>query len=159
MGKNIEKYKLSNMEKFLILVQNYEFGIPIMETINFAKYHAIDEFASNIVASNKKDFSEGQAFLFTLLIDSSTEVQLKKYLLSKKNFILKYISRRGYYSGTHIYQLYLQYLLENLSDEEKNIFLENYIEMVEDLRGKCVANEKKKCLEKNLGIEYIKNKK
>lgn len=62
MENNIDKYKLSNMRKILIWLENYEFGEPIMETIRFARYHAMDQFASNIVACNDKVFSDEQDF-------------------------------------------------------------------------------------------------
>ena len=141
------------MRKILIWIRNYEFGEPIMESIKFARYYAMDEFASNIVASNDRDFSEEQDFLFTISLDTTTENQLKRYLLKLKKLILKHISTRGYYMGSHLYQLYLQFLFCELNDKEKKIFLENYIEMVKDLRGEYIANQKNRCLEKRLSIK------
>ncbi|MBE6152772.1 MAG: hypothetical protein E7166_00900 [Firmicutes bacterium] len=156
MENNIDKYKLSNMRKILIWLENYEFGEPIMDSIRFARYDAMDQFASNIVACNDKDFSDEQDFLFTLSMNPTTENQLKMYLLKQKKLILKHISTRGHYMGSHLYQLYLQFLFCELNDEEKKIFLENYIEMVKDLRGENIANQKNNRLEKTLCINSRK---
>lgn len=156
MENYIDKYKLSNMRKILMWLKNYEFGEPIMESIRFARYYAMDKFASNIVACTDKVFSDEQDFLFTLSMNPTTENQLKMYLLKQKKLILKHISTRGYYMGSHLYQLYLQFLIYELNDEEKKIFLENYIEMVKDLRGENIANQKNSRLEKKL---CIKNRK
>ena len=153
MENNIDKYKLSNMKKFLIWLNNYEFGGPIIESIRFVRYHAMDQFASNIVACSDKAFSDEQDFLFTLSMNPTTENQLKMYLLKQKKLILKHISTRGYYMGSHLYQLYLQFLVRDLNDEEKQIFLENYIETVKDLRGENIANQKNSRLEKTLCIK------
>ena len=58
--------------------------------------------------------------------------------------------------GSHLYQLYLQFLVYELNDEEKKVFLENYIEMVKDLRGENIANQKNNRLEKTLCINNRK---
>lgn len=156
MKNNIDKYKLSNKEKFLMWVKGYEFGEPIMDSIRFVRYYAMDQFADNIVHRNDRDFSSEQDFWFTLSLDKSTENQLKMYLLKQKKLILKHMSKRGYYMGSYLYQLYLQFLACDLTEEEKKIFLENYIEMVKGVRGEKIADEKNIRLKKRLCIKNIK---
>ena len=58
--------------------------------------------------------------------------------------------------GSHLYQPYLQFLICELNDEKKKIFLENYIEMVKDLHGENIANQKNNRLKKTLCINNRK---
>jgi len=152
MSNNIKKYKLSTNEKILLWLNNYELGESIIDSIRFARYCAMDQFASRMVKSNNKDFTEGQDFLFTLSLDQITEIQLKKYLLKQKKVILNHIIKRGYNLGSHLYQFYLQYMCDELDNVEKNIFLEKYVNMVKDIKGEEIADQKRKTLEKTILI-------
>lgn len=135
-----------------LFLENYEFGMPIIETFKLLKYREIDNLLNDLVI-DCADYNKKQDFLYTIeYVDSYTLEELKQYLIKHKKFIIDYIVSNGFFPNTHIYQLYLQYIPEELSEVEKNILLDGYISMLSELKGKNISFEKRKKLEKTLHI-------
>ena len=151
-NNSIKKYQVSKMEMMLLWLKNYEFGDPLNGSIDFVKFHTIDKFADFFVHSHNRNDESNQEFRFTLIIEPEEEEELKKYLLTQKDFVIHYIVSTGYFTGSHLYQLYLQYLPNELTEVEKNILLDGYISMMTDLRGSNYTLHKRKCLEQRLNI-------
>ena len=147
---SIKKYQLSIKEKTKILFQNYEFGMPIISSLKNTKFDTIDEFADRLVFYNERD--KDQDFLFTVQIESELEQYVKKYLIKRKKFVYNYTTENENFLNSHIYQLLLQYIPYELTDVEKSIFLDAYINMVTDLRGNSISEQRRKRLEKRLNI-------
>ena len=154
-NNNIRKYKYSALKQILSWVGNYELGEDIVESIRFTRFRATDIFADNLVASQAKTQVEDSDFLFNLCINPIMEIKLKKYLLRQKKVVLKHIESRGYFMGSHLYQLYLQYLSQELNDMEKGVFLDNYITTIKDLKGEDISVQKRKCLEEKIHLQKI----
>lgn len=90
-------------------------------------------------------------FRFRLTLDANEINFLKSYLLSNKDFVVKYILSNDYFEGTHLYQFYLQYLSHELTDIEKYLFLDGYFKMMTDLYAKDYTLQRKK-IEKKLRL-------
>lgn len=151
----VNKYQLSTMRKLVVLLNNYDFGMSISESIQSTKFIIINEFADTIVMqfSNHKDVE--QDFAFDLDMNSVEEDTLKKYLLKEKNFFLRYIVSQNEFVSSHLYQLYLQYLSYELTEVEKSILLNGYINQLTDLRGSEYSSQKRKTLEQSLRINVF----
>lgn len=152
MGSSLKKYQLNSFEKLVLWLNNYELGEPFIDSIRFVRYYSVSQMAENVVYANEKVYSDNEDFLFTLVIDEQLESELKSYLYRNKNMIIKHINKRGYNIGSYLYQFYLQYLYDQLSIEEKRLFLEKYIIMLKDIRGSVIANEKLDILERKLNL-------
>lgn len=152
MTTAITKYELPLGRKMKIFVENYEFGMPIIETLKSVKYKAIDEFANNLVLAHA-DYDKKQDFLYVIDDPKFTIIKdLKLYLVEHKDFIINYIVSNGFFPNSHIYQLYLQYIPEELNEVEKNILLDGYISMLSEIKGNKISLEKRKILEQTLHI-------
>lgn len=149
---DIKNYQLSIKEKIGILFSNFEFGIPITESLKSAKFQTIDEFVDRIMFIHGKNCDRNQDFQFIIDMGPSTEEDVKKYLIEHKKFVLDYITSRENFKASHIYQLYLEYIPYVLNEVEKSILLDGYITMLTDLQGTEVSCEKRKRLEKRLHI-------
>lgn len=148
----IQKYELSLGSKTKIFVENYEFGMPIIETLKSVKFRSVDEFANSLVLE-RADYNQKQDFLYCIYDPKSYIIkELKQYLIKHKKFIIDYIVSIGFFPNTHIYQLYLQYIPEELTEVEKNILLDGYISMLTELKGNDISLEKRKRLEQTLHI-------
>ena len=151
----VNKYQLSTMRKLVLLLNNYDFGMPINETIQSTRFVIINEFANTIVMqfSNHKDVE--QDFTFDLNMNPVEENSFKKYLLKEKNFFLRYVASKNQFVSSHLYQLYLQYLSYELTEVEKSILLNGYIKQLTDLKGSEYSSQKRKTLEKFLKINVF----
>ena len=151
----VNKCQLSAMRKLVVLLNNYDFGMSISESIQSTKFIIINEFANTIVMqfSNHKDVE--QDFAFDLNMGPVEEETLKKYLLKEKNFFLRYIGSQNEFVSSHLYQLYLQYLSYKLTEVEKSILLNGYIKQLTDLKGSEYSSQKRKTLEKFLKINVF----
>lgn len=152
---NIRKYKYSTLKQILSWIGNYELGEDIAESIRFTRFRATDIFADNLVAGQDKAHVKDGDFLFNLCINPIMEIKLKKYLLRQKKVVLKHMESRGCFIGSHLYQLYLQYLPQELNDMEKRILLDNYITTIKDLKGEDISVQKRKCLEEKMHLQKI----
>lgn len=150
MSNCIKRYKLSLRDKTKILFQNYESGTPIIETLQNAKFDTIDEFANRL--SYCTDRERKTDFLFELKLEPETIEPLKDYLRKQKKFIYDYTTSRTEFLDSPIYQLLLQYIPNELTDMEKNMFLDSYINMITSSRGRGISEERRKKLEKRLNI-------
>lgn len=149
-AKSIEKYKLSTTQIALLWLTNYEACSSLKDSFYFIKYYSINEFANHFVMSHPK-MEDSMDFRFRLVLDANETNSLKSYLLSNKDFVVKYILSNDYFEGTHLYQLYLQYLSYELTDIEKYLFLDGYFHMMTNLYGKDYTLQRKK-LEKELRL-------
>lgn len=150
---NIKKYQLSLAEKTRILFRNFQpFEVPVVESLKATKFDTIDDFVDRIMYDHDKDNSDDQDFIFTIDMEPNLEESLKEFLIKHKKFILEYTISQEFFYSSHIYQLYLEYIPYELTNIEKSIFLDAYINMVTDLRGNKVSDEKRKRLEKRLSI-------
>ena len=147
----IKNYQLSIKDKLDILLRNYDLGM-FVETLKLTKFVSIDEFATRLVYFHDKNHSNEQDFVFTANLEPALENELRKYLIKHKKFIFDYTISQEQFINSHIYQLYLQYIPYELTMIEKSVFLDAYINMVTDLRGNVISEEKRKKLEKSLHI-------
>lgn len=148
---DIKECQLSLKEKLGIFLRNYEIG-QFNETLKLTKFVAIDEFAESLILRHDKNFNTDQDYHFTINMKPSTQEELKEFLTKHKKFILDFIVSNNYFPGSHIYQLYLQYIPQELNEIEKSILLDGYIIMLTDLKGQNYSNDKRKRLEKKLNI-------
>ena len=58
------------------------------------------------------------------------------------------MNRKSFSPNTYLYQLYLQYLPDQLNEVEKNILLDGYLHMLIDLQDDNIATENRLSLEK-----------
>ena len=147
-SNNIKKYQLSNKEKILLGLNNWE--LDTINTINLVKFYSLEYFAELMVLSHNKSNDPKQNFEFTLIIEPNLEEELKKYLLKYKDFVIRYIVSEGYVHNSYLYQLYLQYASYYLTDIEKIIFLNCYANTISRTKGSDYALQKRKTLEKKL---------
>lgn len=146
----IKRYELSIKDKTKIWFQNYEFGMPIVETLKNTKFDTITEFADRL--SYYHDREKEQDFLFTLQLEPEIIEPLKEYLKRHKKFIYNYTISKEKFLSSYVYQLFLQYIPYELTDVEKSVFLDAYINMVTDMRGRTISDQRRKLLEKKLSI-------
>ncbi len=140
------------MKLALLWLTNYEACASLKDSFYFVKYFGINEFVNRFVMSHSK-IEDNIGFRFRLVIDAEETNALKSYLLSNKDFVAKYILSNDYFEGTHLYQLYLQYLSYELTDVEKYLFLDGYFHMMADLYAKDYTLQRKK-LEKELRLVF-----
>ena len=65
------------MNKVKIVLQHYEFGMPIIDSLKASKFKIIDEFADSLMYHHDKNSDENQDFLFTINMESFTEEAVK----------------------------------------------------------------------------------
>lgn len=148
----LDVFRLTNMELIMLWLNNYEFGESLIDITEWVKFHSIDEFATRLVTS--KEHSSDEYFRFNLNLDGNEENNLRDYLLKRKRFVMRHIwNRKSFSPNTHLYQLYLQYLHNQLNEVEKSFLLDAYLHMLIDLQGSNYANEKRLSLEKKLNLK------
>ena len=144
-------YKSTKMELLMLWLNNYEFGESLIDITEWVKFQSIDEFAQRLVMT--KAHNQDELFRFNLHLDDNEENDLRDYLLKRKSFVVRHIlNRKSFSPNTHLYQLYLQYLPDQLNEVEKNILLDGYLHMLVDLQGGIYATEKRLSLEKKLNL-------
>lgn len=103
----------------------------------------------------RRDKGDG-AFSFTLKLDDQELNSLRWFLSKRKKFVINYILNRESFSPyTHLYQLYIQYLPDELSEPEKVFMLEGYYRMLIDLRGESIADAQRISIEKKLHLKQF----
>lgn len=148
----LDTYKLTKRELIILWLNNYEFGESLIDITEWVKFKSIDELVDKLVMT--KEHNPDEFFRFSLNLDGNEESELRDYLLNRKTFVISHIlKRRSFSPGTHLYQLYLQYLPDQLNEVEKNILLDGYLHMLIDLQGSNYANEKRLSLEKKLNLK------
>ena len=150
-----KKYQLSPSKKIKYILNNYELSLIGIHSIEMKeiKFHTIEYFIDNLMGDYKGNFDKNQDFLFTIDLEPQIANELRRFLIKHKKFVVDYVSTSKISRGSHVYQAYLQYIPFILTDREKNIFLNSYINMVNDLRGTEIAEEKRKRLEYTLNID------
>ena len=144
-------YKLTKMELIILWLNNYEFGESLIDITEWVKFKSIDELVDKLVMT--KEHNPDEFFYFSLNLDGNEESELRDYLLNRKTFVTSYIlKRRSFSPGTHLYQLYLQYLSDQLNEVEKNILLDGYLHMLAELYGDDSIMQKRFSLEKKLNL-------
>lgn len=141
---------LTKWDCLMLWLNNYEFGESLIDITKWVKFQAIDEFAQMLIRTKKHN--QDDVFRFNLILDSDEGNALRDYLLKRKSFVVSYILNRESFSPyTHLYQLYLQYLPDQLNEFEKSVLLDGYLYMLEDLQG-YYCPEKRLSLEKKLNL-------
>lgn len=150
----IKKYESTFREKAYTVLENYEFGMPIIESLKDAKFQIINNFADRLIlfSNYPKNFNKDQDFVFTMELDSKTLRELKIYLKKHKDFLFDYTVSKDNFIPSYLYQLYLQYVPYILTEVEKNVFLDAYISMLTEIKGSNISNQKRKRLEDRLSI-------
>lgn len=144
-------YKLTKMELIILWLNNYEFGESLIDITEWVKFQSIDELVDKLVMT--KEHNPDEFFRFSLNLDDKEESELRDYLLNRKTFVISHILKRKSFSpGTHLYQLYLQYLSDQLNEVEKNILLDGYLHMLAELYGDDPIMQKRFSLEKKLNF-------
>ncbi len=147
-------YKSTIGEMLLLGLNNYEFGEPLSSITEWTIYQAIDDFSRRLVMA-RRDKGDG-AFSFTLKLDDQELNSLRWFLSKRKKFVINYILNRESFSPyTHLYQLYIQYLPDELSEPEKVFMLEGYYRMLIDLRGESIADAQRISIEKKLHLKQF----
>lgn len=150
-NNDLNAYLLTKMELVMLWLNNYEFGESLVDITKWVKFQAIDEFAVRLVMT--KEHNQDEFFRFNLNLDDNEEKVLRNFLLKRKSFVVSYIlNRKSFSPNTHLYQLYLQYLSDQLNEVEKNILLDGYLHMLADLQGDNYAITKRSVLEKKLNL-------
>lgn len=146
----LNKYYMTKKEIVMLWLSNYQDSASTKDLYDWIKFYALDTFAQRLVVGRK---TAGDAnFRFGLDLDECEVLELQEYLLKRKDFVMKYLVKNvNHVLGTHLYQLYLQYLGNYLSDEEKDMLLTGYLQMMENLTG-CDFSEKEKKLRIQFGI-------
>lgn len=150
--QSLKIYQVPIQTKAQIVLEYYEFGMPIIESLADAKFNIMNKFARNMVNMCDKEHNVDSDFFFQLCLEPKEVDELRKFLSKHKKFIFKYIISQDEFVNSHIYQLYLQYIPHKLTEVEKSIFLDAYINMIANLRGNVISNEKRKKLEEHLRI-------
>lgn len=148
----LRKNKLSIMKKTLLWLTNYDSCPTLGESVDFTRFTSLNKFADNIVFSHNKLDNPNSAFGFDIDLTSEELEELKAYLMKQKKFVIKYLNSEGNFPGSYLYQFYLQYLGNKLSMDEKSIFLNGYIKVINDLQGSNIAHQKRIHLETVLNI-------
>lgn len=156
MSKNdsIKRYNLSandKLHRLRIVFSNPVHGNTVVDYLKDTKYDIINNFISKMVSVNQVQHNKNQDFMFILDLKPQEENELKEYLIKHKDFIIQYLKSNKYFPDSHIFQLYLQYIPDELTEEEKNIFLDAYINMANSY-GIKVADKDKKKLEYTLNM-------
>ncbi len=154
-NKSLKIYQVPIQTKAKIVLEYYEFGMPIIESLADAKFAIMNKFADNMVNMCDKEHNADSDFFFQLCLELEEVDELRNFLSKHKNFIFKYITSRSYFMNFHIYQLYLQYIPHKLTEVEKCVFLDAYINRETNLRGSIIFKEKRKQLEKHLYINQF----
>ncbi len=142
-------YSKSKIDLLKLWLNNYEFGESLRDITEWVRFQAIDEFAQKLVLN--KSHNKDNFFDFRINLEASEESTLCDYLLKRKSFVIRYILKRGSFSpNTYLYQLYLQYLPDQLNEIEKNILLEGYLHMLRELQGENYADGKRLSLVKEI---------
>lgn len=143
--------QLTKKELIMLWFNNYESGESLIDITEWVKFQSIDEFAQRFIMS--KEHKLGDDFYFNLNLDSNEENALRNYLLKRKSFVVKYILNGKYFSPyTHLYQLYLQYIPDQLNEIEKNILFDGYLHMLADIQGDNYATTRGISLKKKLNL-------
>lgn len=143
--------QLTKKELIMLWFNNYESGESLIDITEWVKFQSIDEFAQRFIMS--KEHKLGDDFYFNLNLDGNEENALRNYLLKRKSFVVKYIlNGKSFSPYTHLYQLYLQYLPDQLNEIEKNVLLAGYLHMLTDIQGDNYAATKRISLEKKLNL-------
>ncbi len=150
-----KKYQLSPSNKIKYILSNSDFSLVGVHSIGMKeiKFYTIEYFIDNLIRNYEGNFDKNQDFLFTINLEPQIIDELRRFLIKHKKFVVDYVSTGKISRGSHVYQAYLQYIPFILTDREKNIFLNSYINMVDDLRGTDIAKEKRKRLECTLNID------
>lgn len=146
----IQEYQLSISEKKRILIKNFKLGVPLTETLNIIKFEKVDEFVNRVVYSYDRKMEHD--FLFTLQLQVEEVEYLKLFLLKYKKFIYNCVTTKDEFFNSHIFQLFLQYIPNELTEVEKSVFLDAYIKMLTELRGNAFSCQTRRILEKKLNI-------
>lgn len=147
----LDTYKLTKRELIILWLNNYEFGGSLTDVTEWVKFHSIDKLVDKLVMT--KEHNPDEFFRFSLNLDGNEESDLRDYLLNRKTFVINHIlKRRSFSPGTHLYQLYLQYLPDQLNEVEKNILLDGYLHMLAELYGDNPIMQKRLPLEKKLNF-------
>ena len=149
-NKIMKKYKLSTIRLSLLWLQNYDARPSFQDSFRFVKFESMEACIDYFVNRHAKVQDEND-FRFRLLLDTNETEALECYLLDNKDFFINYIQKEGYFVGTHLYQLYLQYLFYKLNQVEISLFLDGYFHMMSNLYGKDYTLQRKK-LEKEFRL-------
>lgn len=147
-SNSLKIYQVSFLDKVKIVLENYEFGMPIIESLADAKFTTLNKFADNLVYMHDREQKEDQGFCFNLHLEPKVEDDLKEFLSKHKKFIFKHIISKTHFTSSRIYQLYLQYIPHKLTEIEKSVFLDAYLKIIADVRGTDITEQRKKLEEK-----------
>ena len=115
------------------------------------RFQSINELADRLIRF--KEHNQDEFFRFSLNLNSNELNELRDYLLKRKAFIINHILKRGSFSPyTHLYQLYLQYLPDNLNEIEKSFLLDGYSNMLRELYGYDNIIQRRLSLEEKLNL-------
>lgn len=150
-SNSLRAYKSTIGEALLLGLKNYEFGESLISITEWTIFQEIDNFSRRLVIA-RRDESDG-VFSFTLDLNDEELSSLREFLAKRKEFVINHILKRESFSPyTHLYQLYLQYLSDELSEPEQIFMLEGYHRMLVDLRGESIAYAQRISVEKKLHL-------
>ncbi len=150
-SNSLRAYKSTIGEALLLGLKNYEFGESLISITEWTIFQEIDNFSRRLVIA-RRDESDG-VFSFTLDLNDEELSSLREFLAKRKEFVINHILKRESFSPyTHLYQLYLQYLSDELSEPEQIFMLEGYHRMLVDLRGESIAYAQIISVEKKLHL-------
>ena len=150
-------FKVSYLDVLALTYKECDvFPLPLKEELYDSKFTLIDKKIDEFVSDCTKVPDEKTGFQYRYETDQKTERDLKEFLTNNKDFVFKYISSQQTFVGSHIYQLYLQYVPHILTDPERSLFLDAYINMCIDLKAPSQENlaEKRQILENTLRINH-----
>ena len=146
-------FRVTNVE---VIIKTYKdsdvFVIPSKGELYDSKFMLINQKAEEFTNQCDRITENHTGFIYIFETDPFLTNDFRQFLIKHKEFIIKYILLRGDFTGTHLYQLYLQYVPYILSDAEKSLFLDAYINMLTNKHGTPISMEKRQTLEKLLGI-------
>lgn len=150
-SNSLREYQSTVGETLFLGLKNYEFGESLSYRTECTIFQEIDNFSRRLVIA-RRDESDG-AFYFTLKLNDEELIALRRFLSKKKRFVINHILKRERFTPyTHLYQLYLQYLSDELSEPEQIFMLEGYHRMLVDLRGESIAYAQRISVEKKLHL-------
>lgn len=150
-------FKVSYLDVLALTYKECDvFPLPLKEELYDSKFILIDKKVDEFVRNCTKVLDKKTGFQYRYRTLPKTERDLKEFLTDNKDFVYKYISSRQTFVGSHIYQLYLQYVPYILTDPEKSLFLDAYLNMYIDLKAPSQENlaEKRQILENTLRINH-----